>query len=192
MNCNVMLYQQWYSGASQSAVTGANQQFASGTVLTAAATCGWYYYEQTAITSNWQTATITYGAGDCYVVTNWPEPETEEQRTERERAWAESEAKRMAVAARAEELLLSVLTDKQKESYKKEKLFDVEIADKVYRLRDRQRAQLLKNGKPIVEYCIHPSYEHGLPAEDVLIAQKLLLETDETAFLRIANHTRIA
>lgn len=39
-------------------------------------------------------------------------------------------------------------------------------------------------GKRIHKYCIHPS---GVPTEDTMLAQKLLLETDEREFLRVAN-----
>jgi hypothetical protein len=38
-----------------------------------------------------------------------------------------------------------------------------------------------------VTYCAHPP---GLPAEDVNLAQLLLLATDEDAFLRVANASR--
>lgn len=118
--------------------------------------------------------------------------ETDEMRLTREVNARKASEERDAAVRRAEMLLLSLLSDKQVESYKKEKLFDVEVAGKVYRLRKDQRVALMgeKNVEKVL-YCIHPSWEHHLPAEDVLISQKLLLEADEKEFLRIANATRL-
>ncbi len=51
------------------------------------------------------------------------------------------------------------------------------------------------DGQPIRSYCIHSRVndEDGrrLPNEDHMIAQKLLLEANESEFLRIANETII-
>ncbi len=47
---------------------------------------------------------------------------------------------------------------------------------------------LIEKGKPVARYCIYPI---GIPIEDVMLAQKLMLETDEESFIRIANRTPI-
>lgn len=41
-----------------------------------------------------------------------------------------------------------------------------------------------ERGNVLRTYCAHPD---GVPTEDVMLAQKLLLETDEDAFLKVAN-----
>ena len=49
---------------------------------------------------------------------------------------------------------------------------------------------LREDGKAVASFCIHP--EIHVPTEDVMLAQKLLLETAEDEFLRIANRTAIS
>ncbi len=44
-------------------------------------------------------------------------------------------------------------------------------------------------GQERVSYCIHPVED--VPAADKALAQKLLLETDEAAFLATANATQL-
>jgi hypothetical protein len=140
---------------------------------------------------------LAYTEWNSFTIGNYTEvSETEEQRHAREEAARKRKEEHAAAKKRAELLLTSILTDAQRETWEKEKFFEIVVAGKVYRLRERgnyaQRVQLVEAGKPLVEYCIHPSATHELPAPDVLLAQKLLLETNELEFLRIANATRLA
>jgi hypothetical protein len=51
--------------------------------------------------------------------------------------------------------------------------------------------KLIKDGKPIAQFCIHPETGHALPIEDWAIAQKLMLETDEALLLKTANRREL-
>lgn len=124
-----------------------------------------------------------------------PAPETEEQKQARlvreeqarlaaeERKRKESEAKE-----RAERLLISQLNAVQLQQLKEMDAFMVELQTRRYKVRRGQRViELDKDGKQVAQYCIHPT--DSVPPADVMLSQKLLLEHDEAAFLRIANRT---
>lgn len=95
------------------------------------------------------------------------------------------EAKRKARA-----LLTAQLTPQQRDSLERLGYFDVDIAGKQYRIRQgtHGNVRLLEAGKETVSFCAQPN---GVPAEDAMLAQKLMLETDEAAFLRVANARRL-
>lgn len=138
-------------------------------------------------------------------------PESDEQRKQRleaaereaERArqreakakeeYEKAQAARIAAEARARELLLSVLSDQQREEYERTKAFRVKAADgKEYRLKHGWAGnveELDEFGKAIARLCIHPSA--AIPEADNLVAQKLMIETDPESFRRIANRTPI-
>jgi hypothetical protein len=143
-----------------------------------------------AVWGNWNQQIIVNSIGQA----NFQMPlETEEQRVAREARAKQYEEETKAKEIRAQQLLLSFLTEEQAETWQKEKRFEVVVKGKIYRIKKHERVHLLdEKKKPTIAYCIHPSSEHGLPAEDVALSQKLLLETDEEAFLRIANATRVA
>jgi hypothetical protein len=92
--------------------------------------------------------------------------------------------------AAARELLLSHLDEEQTEEWQRCRRFHVQTAngERTYRIREgiTGNIRLIREGQEVEEYCIHPS---GYPIEDTLLTQKLLLETDEEEFLRIANRT---
>ena len=95
---------------------------------------------------------------------------------------------RNAAAQKARELLLDNLDDQQVEEFADNGYFHVTTRDGERRYRLRPGGQPLRvageDGRQFA-YCIHPAY--GYPADDVVLAQKFLLESDEDAFLRIAN-----
>lgn len=107
----------------------------------------------------------------------------------------QTEEQRLQLARRnerARELLVACLTSRQRRELEARGYFHVETA------RGRRRYRLAPGRAPIRvhgedgsqwSYCIHP--DAGFPQEDVVLAQKLLLETDEEAFLRIANASRV-
>lgn len=90
---------------------------------------------------------------------------------------------------RARALLISLLTKRQRESYEAHGWFEVRGSDKGhYRLGRGITPGRYEGGRLVERLCIHPSY--GYPTGDEVAAQKLLVETDEATFRRIANITR--
>jgi hypothetical protein len=93
---------------------------------------------------------------------------------------------------RARKLLVDFLEDGQRASFEKDRYFIVHSRDglrryKVTHKRSGNVKLIDSNGKDLASFCIHPQIE--CPDEDTMLAQKLMLETDEKEFLRIANHT---
>lgn len=107
-------------------------------------------------------------------------------------AGLELQQRRVGVTSRAEALLLSGLSLEQAESLRKYQYFLVSSKDgkRLYRISYgiAGNIHLIEKGRPVAQYCIHPV---GVPTEDVMLAQKLMLETDEESFLRIANRTSL-
>jgi len=103
--------------------------------------------------------------------------------------WAEQRRKARETA---KALLTMLLDAQQKEQLEKKRYFDV-ISKKGRKYRIREgiagNVRLVKaDGKEALQLCIHPN---GVPEEDAMLAQKLMLETDEDAFLKTANLTRL-
>lgn len=137
----------------------------------------------------------TIGGGSYTVPLTEVVPLTEEQQAEvderRRVAAIAAEERRLAVAAAKEKariLLLECLEDDQKEELEKDGYFHVETRNGTRRYRLRPGGQPVRvhgeDGRHWA-YCIHPDF--GYPEGDVVLAQKLLLESDEEEFLRIAN-----
>ncbi len=121
-----------------------------------------------------------------------PDPRiaAEERFYEEERA--RQRLHRVEVTARAESLLLSALNPIQAKDFRTTREFTVISKDgkRTYRITYGIAGNviLIEKGKPVARYCIYPI---GIPIEDVMLAQKLMLETDEESFIRIANRTPI-
>lgn len=128
---------------------------------------------------------------------NAPSTETEAQRQarlqreEQYRQEAEARKKEQEEAnARANELLESNLSDEQRRQLREIDAIIINLVSRQYRIRrDGAVHELDKDGKPVASYCIHP--RENFPPADIMLAKKLMLETDEGAFLRIANKTPI-
>ena len=150
------------------------------------------------------TGATWYSTGTGYVAQpNMPyipaQPETPEQRRERERRERQARedverrnSERAEVMDRARELLLEHLNPEQADEYERRGYFHVHIETaegrRRYRVRGFDGVLLIgSDDRPLVSYCIHPSY--GFPSPDVALCQKVLLETDEAEFLRTANAT---
>lgn len=94
------------------------------------------------------------------------------------------------VNEKAEALLLSCLNKKQRKQYKESMCFVVvgEATGTMYRINDYKQINidiLDKNGKKTGKrLCAVPN--EFIPIEDQMLAQKLMLETDEMEFLSIA------
>lgn len=116
-----------------------------------------------------------------------------EQARQREE-WARQEERRKADEAeakrRAKVLLEESLTPEQLAQFRDNGWFEVVTPKGTYRIRngwsgnvDRINAE----GRATDRYCIHP--REPIPTEDNMLAQKLMLETMEETFLRIANRS---
>jgi hypothetical protein len=117
----------------------------------------------------------------------WKHLEQEKQRLYEERQKKEAEAKQ-----RAEALLRSCLTPQQQEELDRLNHFHLLVGDRRYRIkrgRSRNIELLDESGRPIKKLCAHPG--EYVPDADTMLAQKLMLETDEEAFLKLANHTPV-
>lgn len=124
--------------------------------------------------------------------------ETEEQRADRERREEEFRRvreeecrQREAAKGRAEELLLSMLTDEQARTYKEKGWFEVRGSKGGrWRIRNRGQSGNVDLMPEIGEereatYCAHPP--EYLPDADAQLAQMLHLVTDEEGFVKVAN-----
>lgn len=113
----------------------------------------------------------------------------------RQKAQRETEERRAAAQKKAEELLLENLDAEQRKEFATNKRFTVHVRgkeDKHYLIEYGYagNVKLLREGKAVAKFCIHPVVQ--CPNEDVMLAQKLLLETNEEQFLKIANKTVLA
>lgn len=92
---------------------------------------------------------------------------------------------------RAKKLLIENISPAQRRSLTEKGYFDVPVKGKTYRIRWGSHGNVslvhragTREEQEAVSYCIQPP---GVPAGDAMLAQKLMLETDEASFLRIAN-----
>jgi HAMP domain-containing protein len=102
-----------------------------------------------------------------------------------------SAIRRKKALKKGRKLLMEVLTETQKMEYARTKSFTVCGADgKVYKLRKGGTThQIDDSGLAVLSHCIHLPYSYI--DEDTLVAVKLLLETDPTTFLKIANTSKL-
>ena len=99
--------------------------------------------------------------------------------------------------ARARRLLISMLTPDQRKELEEKNHFHLTVHDRsgsmrVYRIEHGYAGNvklLGVAGQPVKRYCIHADYR--LPYEDQMLAQKLLLESNEEHFLKVANMTQL-
>lgn len=116
----------------------------------------------------------------------------EERRAQRLKIEAEeAEAKK-----RAEKLLTEHLSPPQREQLAQKGHFELDV---ISRSGERRRYQIRRgyagnvkqvdpsSGRVLKTLCIHP--RDRVPDADAMLAQKLLLEANETEFLRVANHS---
>jgi hypothetical protein len=102
------------------------------------------------------------------------------------------QAERGQAEKRAEKLLQETLTPKQREELAAKGYFELETIAKsgerrIYRIkrgRSRNIEQVDDSGRRIKTLCAHPIAQ--VPDADTMVAQKLMLESQEDEFLRIA------
>ena len=98
--------------------------------------------------------------------------------------------RRGQAAEKAQALLVEWLSPAQLAQYESNGYFDVmgSHSGKRYRIRRREHMnidELDGNGARVAVWCFRP--EGYLPVGDIMLAQKITLETDESAALVIAN-----
>jgi hypothetical protein len=102
----------------------------------------------------------------------------------------EHQQARASAQARALELLRSHLDQGQREEFDRSRSFvAVAPSGRRYRIRAATTFNVCDEGQRD-EYCMQFRSDpdcRGIPVEDLMLAQKLLLECDESQFLRIAN-----
>ena len=157
----------------------------------------WNTSSSTAMTTIWST-----WSSDVVTIQNDAPVQTPEQRAAMEAAWEQQRAenqraadeameRRKAATARARALLEAVLDHKQREQLAKDRFFEVLArSGKLFRIHHgtHGNVRLVENGREVTRYCAQP---YDVPIEDSMAAQKLMIETDEGAFMRVANATRM-
>lgn len=118
-------------------------------------------------------------------------PPTPEEIAKSKLEAAARQAKLEAAASRADLLLHSLLDDHQRVQITRDKFFELQVNGKTYRInRGRQgNVMLVEGGKPVAKYCAHPDI--WTPDGDAMIAQMMMLKTDEASFLKTANRTAL-
>lgn len=122
-----------------------------------------------------------------------PSAEEQERWRQEELRRREAEARQRKEAAEADlkaiELLKSCLSPEQKEEYEQKKCFHLIVGDKKYRIKQGSHGNVElidKDGRVKRTFCVQP---RGVPEGDAMLAQKLLLATDEKRFYELANVT---
>lgn len=105
------------------------------------------------------------------------------------------EGERKMARERAAQLLQEALSERQRLEMAEKGFFSLTVHDsktkeqRHYRIRKGRSGnveQIDANGNRLKGFCIHPIM--ACPDEDTMLAQKLMLETQEDEFLRVANH----
>jgi hypothetical protein len=120
------------------------------------------------------------------------------RREERDRLWKAQQAARKAAEDKAQELLMTHLTQAQKDAIKAKNFFIVEggKSKEKYRIWTTKGVhgnieRLNQEGKPVANLCVQLR-ETVCPNGDHFLAQKLMLELAEDDILKVANVSRMA
>lgn len=144
------------------------------------------------------TSNIWYGWNGDYYQQYIPEP-TEEELQAREQARLEAEerirqqqAEREAATQRSLKLLEEILEQEQKEQLKQDDSIIVKTKKRQYLIKRGWAGNIYELddcGKPIARLCVHPRVQ--VPEYDNMVAQKLMLETNEDLLRQTANITML-
>lgn len=110
------------------------------------------------------------------------------RRRSREMVVAEKERDRARKKARV--LLRRHITKEQWEEFRKMKAFHVTGTDgRLYRVHHQvgSNVTLIVDGADVARYCVVPKDNAWIPEPDMMLAVKLMLETNAKRFLRTAN-----
>jgi len=182
---------------SNNPTNAASWQIANNAVWT-----DWVYETTTSITNQTVWTTWTNAGTATYTNTNpgWINVEPSRERTpeeveaarvageERAAARARRQEADVARAAKARELLASCLDEHQSAEFALRGQFHVTArSGRRYCIKQGRAGNVTSPDTQghTINYCIHDLV--GLPAEDTMLAQKLMIELEEEDFLRIAN-----
>lgn len=89
----------------------------------------------------------------------------------------------------AEGLLLSTLNEEQREEYMRLQRFHLIVGDRKYRIRKGMHGNIdvIEDNNIVERLCVYA--QGGVPEQDNMLAQKLILETDEEHLRQTANIT---
>lgn len=114
---------------------------------------------------------------------------------EQRRQWREREDKRRASARRkARRLLRQSVSPEVWSEFRRKKEFHITGSDgRVYRISHQigSNVTLVVNGLDVARYCLVPKGHEWIPEPDMMLAVKLMLETNARGFLRRANKTEL-
>lgn len=139
----------------------------------------------------WVTTANTMFANNHVVRMNYntPPPPTEEQQRRSRRLHGIQRARRLSAGVKAADLLNSVLNDAQREELARHHRVTVRTRGRCFTFDATQKMhnvhELDAEGRRIRELCIYAT--GGVPLEDNLAAQILMLKTEPEEFERIAN-----
>ena len=95
--------------------------------------------------------------------------------------------------ARAEALLRELLSEAEYRQLARDGYLEVPSPahpGRTYRVpRGGGRVRVYEGGRPVMALCVQPAAP--LPGGDVVLLHKLLIEGDEPAYLRVANHLEL-
>lgn len=144
------------------------------------------------VANNWRLRQV-YGTWQYGVDFNVPIRTPEEQAAYAARL-AASQKKKARAVRKAKKLLTEHLSDEQLAMLAEKDYFELESSSgrryRIYRGIQRNITELDALGREVNRLCAH-SKDMSMPAEDHILVQKLMLETDESGFRKIANHSPI-
>lgn len=187
---NNLIWQSWITSASQTTTGGFNTRIIYPTFdnqMTGATT--------TNIDIIWCDWNGIYIPTPNQVQSNQnPLPTNADMETRLWREMTELKQKKELARKAAKDLLTANLTPAQVKELETHKFFTVHSRthQRTYRVRQGRAGNVLMidgGGRIIEQICIHPTID--CPDEDTMLAQKLMLETDEDYFLKTANRTKL-
>lgn len=109
--------------------------------------------------------------------------------TAEERYLIQPQRTTVSAEAIARKLLLQHLTPRQRRQLAKHNWLEVSgpKTGHVYRIHAHKFLGNIWDIPNSCKYCLYAKGDHSLPISDHVLAQKLLIETDERRFLRLAN-----
>ncbi len=121
--------------------------------------------------------------------------QAQQERERQVQAQVVAQVEKSLAEKRAEKLLQEVLTPKQREELAAHRFFTLETLAasgerRIYRIhrgRSRNVEQIDESGRRIKMLCAHPVAP--VPDADTMLAQLLMLGSEEEEFLKIANHS---
>lgn len=195
-------------GATTAAANGLTTlRYTANTANVTLSTAGWVMWDQDStstsgplgVGSYWQTMPVLTNTLTASGLVHWrpltPEQAAQRAEAERQRQQAEAERRREQRAAdvRAERLLRRCLTQEQRRCLRQRGHFVVQSElGGTYRINRgavRNVERLDAKGRAVTQFCIHP--QEAVPDADTMLAQLLLLRTDERRFVRVAHKTAL-